>query len=85
MKQNMPTEIKELLNNDLFILWCLNPTKELDTRWNKWMKDNPKQAAYIEESKKLFFSIRLNDHRMPLDEANELRSRILNDLKKRQK
>lgn len=74
----------KMLNDEKFILWCLNPTKELDRYWRIWMEKNPDQAAKMEQTKEIVSSIRLNDEKMPEDERRELRTRILHDIRKRQ-
>lgn len=74
----------KMLNDEKFILWCLNPTKELDRYWRIWMEKNPDQAAKMEQTKEIVSSIRLNDDKMPEDERRELQTRILHDIRKRQ-
>lgn len=74
----------KMLNDEKFILWCLNPTKELDRYWRIWMEKNPDQAAKMEQTKEIVSSIRLNDDKMPENERRELRTRILHDIRKRQ-
>lgn len=74
----------KMLNDEKFILWCLNPTKEQDRHWQTWTEENPDQAAKMEQTKKIVSSIRLNDDKMPEDERRELRTRILHDIRKRQ-
>lgn len=74
----------KMLNDEKFILWCLNPTKELDRYWRIWMEKNPDQAAKMEQTKEIVSSIRLNDDKMPENERRELQTRILHDIRKRQ-
>ena len=50
----------EMLDDEKFILWCLNPTKEQDRHWQTWTEENPDQAAKMEQTKKIVSSIRLN-------------------------
>lgn len=76
---------KEILNDEQFILWCLNPTKELDKHWQMWLKEHPDQVNVIDQAKEIASSIRLNDDKMPEDECQQLHSRILQDIRKRQK
>lgn len=75
-------EDKKILNDRKFILWCLNPTKELDRYWQKWIEEKPEQARHIEEMKKIICSIRLNDDKMPDNEYQQLQARILHDIRK---
>lgn len=74
---------KEILYDEQFILWCLNPTKELNKYWQKWIKEHPDQTNDIDQAKKIVLSIRLNDDKMPEDERQQLHSRILQDIRKR--
>lgn len=76
---------KEILNDEQFILWCLNPTKKLDEHWQMWIEEHPDRVNDIDQAKKIISSIRLNDDKMPEDEYQQLHSRILQDIKKRQK
>lgn len=86
MKSNRSIYInKEILNDELFILWCLNPTNELDKHWQSWIKEHPDQAIDINQAKEIVSSIRLNDDKMPEDKYQQLHSRILQDIRKRQK
>lgn len=73
-----------MLNDEKFILWCLNPTKELDRHWQIWMEENPDQTAKMEQTKEIVSSIRLNDDKMPEDERRQLQARILRDIRKEQ-
>ena len=40
----------KMLNDENFILWCLNPTKELDRHWRTWVEEHPDQTAIMERT-----------------------------------
>ena len=72
----------KMLNDENFILWCLNQTKELDRQWRKWLEENPDQTAIMDRKKETVLSIRLNEDKMPEDERRQLQARILHDIRK---
>lgn len=72
----------KMLNDEKFILWCLNPTKELDRHWRTWVEEHPDQTAIMERTKETVLSIRLNEDKMPEDERRQLQVRILHDIRK---
>lgn len=76
-------EIKNTLNDERFILWCLNPSKELDEQLHTWLEKNPDQAAHIEQTRRIVSSVRLNEYKMPDDERQQLQARILHDIRKK--
>ena len=72
----------KMLNDEKFILWYLNPSKELDRHWQTWMEKNPDQTVKMEQTKEIVSSIRLNDDKMPENERHQLQARILCSIRK---
>jgi len=85
MIDTLPKEILFLIHDDQFILWCLNPTVELDTKWNKWKRDFPEQKVTMEQARSIVLSVRLNGYSMPRIRFEALYARIQESLAIKQK
>jgi len=85
MIDTLSKEILFLIHDDQFILWCLKPTVELDTKWNKWKIDFPEQKIAMEQARSIVLSVRLNGYSMPRIRFEALYARIQESLAKKQK
>lgn len=43
--------VEDLITDEHFIDWVLNPTKEKDVRWNEWMSKDPEFKSRVYEAK----------------------------------
>jgi len=85
MIDTLSKEILFLIHNDQFILWCFNPTAELDAIWNKWKSDFPDKEVAIEQARSIVLSVRLNSYSMPRIRFEALYARIQESLTIKQK
>lgn len=81
----MTSEIKKLINDDLFILWCLSPNEELDLHWKKWLKEHPGEEASLNQAKDIVKSVRLNSYSLPNAQSEVLSNRLKESFAKKNK
>ncbi|HRF35419.1 MAG TPA: DUF4974 domain-containing protein [Cyclobacteriaceae bacterium] len=43
--------VKQLLNDDYFVKWIVNPDHECESFWRVWMERDPARAEYVNEAK----------------------------------
>ena len=53
-------ENNNILCNDLFLLWRLHPTKQLDRYWENYLTHHPEQRAALQDAVTAFDAIRNN-------------------------
>lgn len=67
---------KELIHEDLFILWCLCPTEESDAYWNGYLDAFPEEKLTVRHAKEVVCSARMNRYSLSPDEKESLKLRI---------
>lgn len=67
----------DFLSNDDFIEWRLSPTEESDAYWSDFRKNNPALENALDCAIAKFAAIRINDHKLPGEDADRLLQRIL--------
>lgn len=78
-------EVKRLIQDNQFIMWCLSPTEKENLKWQAWMDERPERPEIVEEARKVILSVRLNDYKMPHEDQELLYYRISDSLQKRNK
>lgn len=77
MKQLIEKKNKEeLLKEHRFILWMLFPTEESEAFWEHYIACYPEEKETLEEAKKEFKKIKLNDFRLSDIEKRKLKQQI---------
>lgn len=78
-------EVKRLIQDNQFIMWCLSPSEKQDLLWQAWIDEDPERTEIIEEARKAILSVRLNDDKMPRNDRDILFRRISTSLQERKK
>lgn len=73
---------KELIHEDLFILWCLCPTEELDAYWIGYLDAFPEERLTVQHAKDVVCSVQMNRYSLSPDEKESLKLRIKQDVTK---
>jgi len=81
--QELSAETKELIHNDQFILWCLNPTKVLDDSWNQWKIEHPDQIDAMNNARAIVCSVNLNVYTIPSAHSLIMEERLQESLNKK--
>lgn len=55
-------KVMDFLSDDLFLLWQINPTHELNEYWEDFIRKNPQSAYHLEEAIKELDHIRSKSH-----------------------
>lgn len=74
--------INKLLENESFVLWCLNPTSETDAYWTDYMNNNPSRADDITAARNILLSVKLNIVERRPEESDQLWLRIEKAMKR---
>lgn len=69
--------IEELVWDEPFRRWVLNPTDEDTARWSSWLEKNPEQALFIERARKMVQAIAPGMTHLPEAEKQDAIRRIL--------
>ena len=79
--------LEDYLNDDSFIQWVLQPNEALDVKWNKFIEDNSKEKAKIDQAKDLLLNIHTRtfsefDHEISEEKLNNIWANIEQSLQK---
>lgn len=72
-------EADELLSNQDFIDWALNPTRESDMYWKQWLQNHPEKQEEFLNARYLVVSVRFDEEAPSREDYDETLSKILND------
>ena len=61
MGKQQPSSVFDFFNDDKFIEWRLN-SKELDSYWEQFAKDNPQLKSLLDEAIRKFDAVKINDY-----------------------
>ncbi|MEC3908496.1 FecR family protein [Tamlana sp. 2201CG12-4] len=79
--------LEDYLTDDSFIQWVLQPNKELDIKWSKFIKENAQEKAKIDQAKELLRTIHSQtiseyDHEIDDEKLNNIWMHIEQSLQK---
>lgn len=75
----MNSHITDLLKNEYFIQWVVNPTEESDYYWSKWVTAHPERAQDLETARNLLHSTKYStDESMPEKDYYEVLENVVN-------
>lgn len=60
MEKYLHFDVEDLVVDELFIRWVLNPTTQDIQLWETWLKANPGQLKKVDQAKNIITSIRYN-------------------------
>ena len=70
--------IDDLLTNESFIHWALNPNEEADHYWKSWMASNPQRRLHVQQALKLVRSVHYqNEYSMDTEIYNRTMLKII--------
>ena len=69
-------DIDDLLSNDSFRSWVLNPDPELNLFWGSWLVQNPEKAAKVKEARILVKALQYKEGKLSEDRSARLFDRI---------
>lgn len=80
MSNNKPT-VSELLKDEFFVRWVLNPTRESDYYWQQWMERNSENRENVLKARQIIDSLNQSEIQQLSDtEHNQLLSSLVNFL-----
>lgn len=74
-------KLEDFLADTDFVLWCLNPEKEIDDKWNDFAKKYPASGAEFYKAVTVMKNVRLNDFALSSEEKLSLFNSITDDYK----
>ncbi|MGQ8338986.1 FecR family protein [Sunxiuqinia sp. A32] len=72
--------ISQFLENKKFIEWIFNPSPELDSWWENYKQENPKEEANLLVAQRIVKKFRTEDNKLSESERIIIFSRILKDI-----
>jgi ferric-dicitrate binding protein FerR (iron transport regulator) len=74
-KENTPPTVEELIGNESFVSYCLDPMGTNSAFWEEWLKLNPDQQSKVQDAKRIIIllSERPSDKEVATDKARLLR------------
>ncbi len=77
MKLTISHKASSVIHDPEFISWVVNPTKESDSYWNRYLQENPEKKAEVQEARFLIRSFVKNDESLSDREVSDLWTDIL--------
>ncbi len=77
MKDSRQQEFFELLTNEDFKRWVLEPTDERDIFWNKWLENHPEKTDLINAAIEFIRTKKFNEFSIPTEEKDRILSAII--------
>lgn len=75
---NKINTFSDLIDNDDFIDWILNPTNEKDKYWNSLQTDNPELSEYIKSLRTIIENVELEKKKLSSEEKLSIWNSITN-------
>lgn len=79
MGASKENNIRELLNNDKFVEWIINPTTELDLYWNNIMEKEPKNKKEIVALRRMITHLNVEEQTLSLDDKEMMWQNIMQE------
>jgi len=73
------------IDNKDFVRWVLNPDSQLDTYWNEYQRNNPKEVEQIQLARLLVLQFHSKKENVTETETDELFTRITSGIGEKQK
>lgn len=83
MKINSNNDIRNLIHNQDFVNWIVNPGPESDLYWNQFIQDHPSWKMGIDDAIFIIKNLREKEKEMDEESMLKLWGRIENDVKDR--
>lgn len=68
---------RDFLADELFVMWRLSPTEELDGYWAGFLRENPESRLALEAAIRKFSGVRLNERKLSGKAKQDLFARIM--------
>lgn len=76
---------RKLLRDHSFVLWCMTPTDELNSKWEYWLEKHPEEQKAADQARTILKSVRLNDYSIPADRSVQVWERLDSELQRRRR
>jgi ferric-dicitrate binding protein FerR (iron transport regulator) len=77
MKESRQQEFLELLTNEDFKRWVLEPTYERDVFWDKWLENHPEKSALVIAAKEFIRTKKFREYSIASEEKDRILSAII--------
>jgi transmembrane sensor len=77
MKESRKQEFLELLTNEDFKRWVLEPTYESDIFWNKWLENHPENSDLVNAAVEFIRIKKFREHSISAEEKDQILSDII--------
>ncbi|MEQ6117906.1 FecR family protein [Reichenbachiella sp. MALMAid0571] len=62
-------KVQDLLQDESFVKWVVNPNEALDKKWNNWITEHGGQTQTLAEARELILSMSFNDKEQALPDG----------------
>ncbi|MEQ6118220.1 FecR domain-containing protein [Reichenbachiella sp. MALMAid0571] len=70
--KNVDYTVEEIIKDEYFHKWLIEPDSACDEFWNKWMGNDPAKIKVIEEAKSILLSLSFHEEELSPNEKNKI-------------